>query len=698
MYSEDIQKEFTQNFLDYAASVNWDRAIPRAQDGLKPVARRILWGMYEGKYFSNKPEMKSARIVGDVMGKYHPHGDSSIYEAMIRLSKPWIMRYPLIDVHGNKGNVGGDGPAAMRYTESRLTKLIEDSSLGNLNKDVVPMMNNYDDTLQEPEVLPSIFPNLLCSPNQGIGVAQACYWLPHNLNDIAGKINKYIETGEVDCKDLYPDFPLGGTIVNPQEVSKIYETGKGKVIVEGKYKIEGNQIIFYEQPYEVATEALVQKLKDQYEAGKLTQIADFQDQSGKKGFRLVFDLVPNADKELALTEIFSFSDLRKSYSANCVAIRDLKVGPELLTLKDAIECYVEHNSTCIQNEFKYDFGKTCTRIEILEGLLIAIANIDKVIKIIRETSTPAEELKKTFPDLTELQIKSILDMKLGRLSKLENEKIEKELQEKKEYAAYCKKVMESVEEQKKILAERLQELVKKYGDERRTEVTQREIKKIAASAGGRAKADVPQDVVVTFDRLGYIKMVPVAQYKRGKSELVEEFKTSTDQLVLLFSSLGKCYRINAKDVGISENKAKGKIIGALLDLEKGETIVKVLPNRVDEKKPYVTIVTNDGKIKKTEMTKLIGTTRNLRGVKYIGLDGNEVFYVAQTNGDFITLMSSDGYALSFQLEDFRATGPASKGVIGQKLNPGVTIKSCALNELAKGGKIAKRAGKGTKVK
>lgn len=295
MYNEDIQQEFKQNYLDYAASVNWDRAIPRVQDGLKPVARRILWSMYEGKYFSNKAEVKSARIVGDVMGKYHPHGDSSIYEAMIRLAKDWIMRYPYIDVHGNKGNIGGDGPASMRYTESRLTPLAEDSCLQTLNKNVIPMRLNYDETLEEPEILPSIFPSILCLPNQGIGVAQACYWMPHNLTEISKSIINYINTNEIDYTKLYPDFPTGGTIVNKDEVAQIYKTGKGKVVVEGKYKIEDNQIIFYELPYEVTTESLVEKIKIKFDVGKFTQIADVENQSGKKGFRLVFKLIPNAD-------------------------------------------------------------------------------------------------------------------------------------------------------------------------------------------------------------------------------------------------------------------------------------------------------------------------------------------------------------------------------------------------------------------
>lgn len=697
MSSADIIDEFQQNFLDYAASVNWDRAIPRVQDGLKPVTRRILWGMYEGKYFSNKAEVKSAKIVGDVMGNYHPHGDSSIYEAMIRLSKEWIMPYPLIDIHGNKGNVGGDGPAAMRYTEGRLTKLVEDSSMTALNKNIVPMINNYDDTLQEPEILPSIFPNILCSPNQGIGVAQACYWLPHNLEEIAKIIVTYMNTGELQYDELYPDFPLGGTIVNKNEISKIYTTGKGKVVVEGKYKIENNKIIFYEQPYEVTTEALVQKLKDIYEEGKLTQIADFQDQSGKKGFRLVFELVPKANTELALNELFSYSDLRKSYGANNVAIRDLKKGPELLTLKDIIDCYIEHNTTCIRREHEYDFGKAKSRIEILEGLLKALDCIDKTISLIRSSKDTNEAKDKLIQELgvSDNQAKAILDMKLARLSNLDGMKIEEELEEKKQVLVFCESIIESYDKQKEILIERLTALVKKYGKPRKTKVEQKTIAKPAGKAKTKTE-EVPQDVVVTFDG-NYFKAIPVAQYRKKKGQESQELKTTTMSLVLCFSSLGKFYRISPKEIGLCGNADKGKAAGAILKLEANEKILYITSNEVDKKHPYLTCVTNNGLVKKSEKTYYMGNVRNLSGMKYIGLADNEVVFVAESNGDILSITSNDGYRISFQLDEVRPTGKTSKGMIGIKLNDNANVKVCAINDVISKNAVQKRGGKGKKI-
>lgn len=676
MSSLDLCQELRQNFIDYAYAVNTDRAIPSAADGLKPVARRILWGMQEGKFFSNKAYIKCARVVGDVMGKYHPHGDSSIYDAMTRLSLGWGLRYPLIDWHGNQGNIAGDKAASYRYTECRLAKIAEDGILDGINKDAIDFQPNYDETLLEPVLMPAVFPNLLCNPNEGIGLAMACKWLPHNLNDIADTIIDYIKDEELNFSNLFPDFPTGGTIVNKEEVQNIYKTGRGKVVVESKYREEkrGNHrlLVFYEIPYQVFIESIIEKIQDLCEKEKLPDVIMAQDQSGKasgkKGIRIVVEVTKDANIDHVLAQLFSETDLRKSFSANQVAL----VGktPKLLNLEETIQIYIQHNIRSIQKQHEYDLGRVSTRVEILEGLSRALEDIDKIIELIKTSPSAKEAQIKLMSQysFSELQAKSILDMKLSRLANLEKIEVTKELQEKQELAKYLSMVVNSVDKQKEILVERLEDVVKKYGDNRRTDVTQKTIVKVSGKAKDKTEI-IPEDIVVTFSKTGYLQAIPVKTYKKNNNTITN-FKTTTIDIILLFSNKGKVYRISGKDIAMCGNRDKGTAIGSIIKLDTNEKIIGVFSSEIKEKEPYLIFVMNNGLVKKTEKIEYLGETRNLTGIKAVKLkDDSEIIFIQEANDtETITLGTKENIYIRFKLAGINPTGKASMGVKGITLD------------------------------
>lgn len=687
----EIVNLFEDNMLSYAGAVNQSRALPDARTGLKPIHRKILYEMYADKIKSSGKYKKCAYMVGQIIARFSEHGDAATYDALIRLGQDWIQHYPLINIHGNAGSQFGDSQAAMRYVEAKLSALAEDGMLYGLDKKNVDWIPNFTNEEEEPSTLPAIFPGLFCLPNQGMGYAAACHFVTYNLTEVAEYLQALIN--DSDLPQIYPDFASGGILANPQNIASIQKNGKGSVILDSKYQINDNKIIITEIPFNVAFDDIYDQIVDLCKKEEITFVSNLINNSGGGKIELVIEV--NNNPEEAINVLFGKTKLRNSYPVNQVAIVNGEV--KLLTFEEMGQIYIDHNTQCIQKEHVYEFGLALSRIEILEGLLIAIANLDKVIKTIRESSSPKEELAKVFPTLSEKQIKAILDMKLSRLSKLENEKIEKELKEKKKYAAYCESVINSIDKQKEILVQRLQELVKKYGDKRRTEVVQKEIKKISAGKAKEKIEEVPQDIVVAYDNSGYIKAIPVAEYKKSKN-LLSEFKCTTADLILCFSSLGKVYRISAKDIGMCGQKDKGKIITTIINVEKDEKIIKVSSSIIDDKHPYLTTVTNDGKIKKSDKIELISTTRNLNGIKYIGLDNNEVFWCGETNGDYIHIGTTDGYHLAFELEDIRATGKTSKGVISIKLNEGAQVNLCELNIKPSSIEITKRNGKGKKIK
>ena len=426
MLSNDVIQELGQNFIDYAYAVNSDRAIPDAKSGLKPVARRILYGAYTDGDTSNKPHVKCASIVGNVMARLHPHGDSSIYGALVRLSQDWTMRYPLIDFHGSNGNRDGDGPAAYRYTEARLSSLAEDGMLWGMKKGVVDTMPNYSETEEEPVTLPSIFPNLLCNPNTGIGVAVASNWAPHNLNEVAQAIYDYMDDKEPMLPG--PDFPTGGLIINKNDIPSIMRTGHGSVRVRGKYNMEGNNIVFYEVPYGIATETLLEQIGKACDDGDVDGVVEVRNESTrKKGFRLVIECSKDANIHRTIQQLFRVTDLQSTFSYNQVAL--INKTPTELNLKQCCKIYVEHNTECICRETQYDLEKAKVKLEIDMGLLKALDHIDEIIQLIKqaENTSAAKTKLMTVFQFTEIQAKAILDMKLSKLSRLGKQELDEDI-------------------------------------------------------------------------------------------------------------------------------------------------------------------------------------------------------------------------------------------------------------------------------
>ena len=679
----EICQEMGQNFIDYAYAVNTDRSIPAAADGLKPVHRRILWSMYKEKNTLDKAHVKCARVVGDVIGKYHPHGDTSVYDAMTRLAQEWNVRYPLIDWHGNKGNIGGDGAAAMRYTEARLESLAQDGLLQNLNKNVVDMQPNYSEDLEEPVLLPALFPNLLCNPSSGIGVAMACNWLPYNLRELIEHVLTPHLKGEEVNYSIAPDFPTGGDIINPSSIGKINETGKGSVIVDGRYKIEERNgrklIVFYEIPYGVKIEyeeqgkakGIIPQLRKAITEEKINDITDVRDESSKT-IRIVIEVANAANIDLLINQIYNETDLRKSYSANYVAL----VGktPKLLNLRQVIEIYIGHNLNCIKREFIFERDKTKDRIEILEALIWAVKNIDAIIACIREGIAFQNE----DATLTERQIKAILDMRLARLSKLEEDKLRKELKEKQEYLIYCQNMINSEDARKELLIERLAELNKKYGDERRTQINEKVVVKNAAGGARKSKIVIPEDVFVSMTNTGYIKSVPVKAYRSTAADKTV-IKAQTTDIILLFSSRGTVYRLKVDAIKQCGSKDKGQACGALLNLDPGEKILNIFSMNTDERYPYIVGFTKNGLVKKSERAIFVGTTQNKNGMKAATLlEGDEYIAWYESNGDYAVVISSDNYCLKFDMCEVNAVGKTARGVASIKLNDGAHVIAAAI--------------------
>lgn len=680
------------NMLDYAGAVNQLRAIPDARTGLKPIHRKILYEMYVDKIKSSGKYKKCAYMTGQIIARFSEHGDAATYDALVRLAQPWIQRYPLLDFHGNYGSQFGDPQAAMRYTESKLSKLSEEGFLSGLNKNNVDWMPNFTAEEEEPTTLPAIFPGLFCLPSQGIGYATACNFLTYNLNEVAQGIVDYLD-GK-DFPILQYDLASGGVIVNPQIMEKIYNTGKGSVIVDCKYKIVGNKIIITELPFNVMFDDVLDEIVKYCKENEDCGIEDVYNSSGKNNLEMT--IVTNKNPEQVINLLFGVSKLRNSYGVNQVALVDNM--PKLLTTKEMVNIYIKHNLSCIKRETEFDIKKLQERIEILEGLVKALEDIDNVIDIIKKSKTAADakiNLIKKY-DLTDNQVNAILNMKLSRLANMERVEVENELKDKREKALSLQNILGSEEEQINILKERLQNLVKKFGDKRRTEIVQKDI--VTTSSAKKAKEKIVEDVVITYNSKGYIKNIPVKGY-RSSSDDIFSFKARTDEMILLFSSLGKLYRVKVDSIKQCATKDKGTAIGAILNLENGEQILHVTSMNVNEKHPYITFVSKSGKIKKSDKTIYFGAVQNLRGLKCAGLAQNDYFVkIAETNGDYITIISTDNMALQFKLDTINATGKGSSGVIAMKFNDGQNVKDVKISTVEnKKIPLRNRAGKGVKV-
>lgn len=677
--SLDVTRELGQNFIEYAAAVNCDRSIPDAKSGLKPVARRILFGMMNTGRYSNKPYVKNARIVGDVMGSLHPHGDSSIYGALVRLSQPWIMRYPLVDFHGNQGSINGDGPAAMRYTEGRLNKLSEMGMLAGLKKNAVEYMPTYDDLDEEPITLPAIFPNLLCNPNSGIGVAMACNWAPHNLREVAAAINQVLNGEEPTLPG--PDFPTGGVIINKNDIPKIMATGHGSVKIRGKYEIDKQKIIFTEIPYGTCVEDLIAEIGKVCDDKTIEGINDVKDQTNEKGVKIVITCDKTASPSAIVNKLFAKTNLQTSFSYNQIALVD-KIPTEL-NLKGCIEVYIKHNIECLINELNFDKKAAEDRLHIVLGLLIALEDIDNVIALIKSSKDSAnakENLIKKY-GIDDIQAKAILAMRLSTLAKMEKIELEKERDELKATIEDINSILNSEQKQLEIIRKRLSDIVDKFGDARKTELAQIEVPKEEKEIA----EVIPEDMVVVMSQNGDIKRIPTKSFKiqkkggRGtKSEidtLLDTISTNTVDTIMFFSNKGKMYRCIVDVLPIGTNTTRGTHISNFIKMDKDENIIAISSLHRKSMPKYVVFVTKNGMIKKTLLSEYLTVKKNT-GIQAIKLaEDDTIANVNFMDEEDLILVTSGGYAIRFSTKDINSIGRVTAGVRGIKLLEDETVIS-----------------------
>ena len=671
MITNDLIHELGTNFIEYAVAVNTDRAIPDALSGLKPVAKRILWSSFESGRTYSKPHVKAARIVGDVMGKYHPHGDSSIYGAMVRLSQDWVMRYPLIDWHGNNGNIAGDGPAAARYTEARLSKIAEDGMLAGIKKNNVDFILNYSEDANEPVTLPAIFPNLLCNPNSGIGVAMACNWLPHNLKEVAQAIYDYMDGKEPMLPG--PDFPTGGIVINKNNIPTIMKTGHGSVKVRARYKVEKGNLVFYEIPYGTTIEGLMSEIGAVCDAKEIEGIAEIRDESNKKGLRIVVICQKGIDPDSIAKKLYLKTNLQTSISYNQVALIDKT--PTELNLKQCIKLYVDHNVNCVVKEATFDLAKAKARQEVVDGLLRALEDIDNIIAFIKKSASSAaakDGLIKEYK-FTESQAKAIIDMKLGKLASLEKVELNEEKAELDKSVIELSHLIESREDQEKTVRERLESIVKKYGDDRRTELDHIEIK----PEEKEIETVTPEDVVVIISNSGEIKRVAKSSFrvqrKGGKGVKTEDdaildtIATNTIDTLLAFTDTGKMYRLLVDNIPAGTNASKGVGIGSLINMEPTEKVIAVTTLERKNNKKYVIFITKKGLLKKTLLEEYIKTKRST-GIAAIKIkDGDSIANIEIMDEEEMIIITKKGQCIHIDTKDVSAIGRATSGIKAIKL-------------------------------
>lgn len=679
-----LGKEMQTSFLEYSMSVIVSRALPDVRDGLKPVHRRILYAMNESGYTPNKPYMKSARTVGDVIGKYHPHGDSAVYDTMVRLAQPFSLRLPLIDGHGNFGSIDGDSAAAMRYTEARLDKPAMEL-LRDLDKETVDFQPNYDESLQEPTVLPSRFPNLLVNGSNGIAVGMATNIPPHNLGEAIDATCLMIDNPDCTTEDLLtampgPDFPTGGLIMGKKGILDAYETGHGNLTIRAKCEIEEKKngrasIVVKEIPYQVNRKRLLEKLGELVRDKKLPEISNIHDAADRKGIDIIIDLKSNAIPQVVLNKLFKHTQLQVGFGCNMLAL--VNGTPRVLSLKEILFYYIEHQKDVVTRRTRYELAKAEEREHILEGYIIALDNIDEVIHIIRSSETDKEaaaRLTERF-GLSEKQTNAILEMRLRRLTGLERTKIEEELAELREKIAYYKQILADENLLKQVIKEELQEIKKKYNTPRRTRLT------------GEAKDIEVEDLiaeenmVVTMTKAGYIKRLPVSTYRQQKrggkgmqgvnlkdADFVEHlFVASTHSYMLFFSTKGKVYRLKVYEIPEAGRHARGTAIVNLLPLEKGESISAVIATKDFPAEEFLMFATAQGNVKKTSMDQYDRTRRD--GLIAINLkDGDELISVKRVaKGEKVIMVSSAGKAILWDESEARAMGRGTMGVRGMNV-------------------------------
>jgi len=682
----NIEDEMKSSYIDYSMSVIVSRALPDVRDGLKPVHRRVLYGMLDLGVTSSKPHKKSARIVGDVLGKYHPHGDSSVYGTMVRLAQEWSMRYTLVDGQGNFGSVDGDSPAAMRYTEARLKKIAEDM-LGDITKDTVDFQLNFDDTLQEPTVLPTRIPNLLVNGASGIAVGMATNMAPHNLSEVIDGTIAYIENRDITVADLMhhikgPDFPTGGIIYGYSGIQSAFETGRGSVIMRAKAEIEiakndREQIIVTEIPYQVNKATMIERTAELVNEKKIEGISSIRDESDRDGMRIVYDIKRDANASVVLNNLFKYTALQTSFSVNNIAL--VQGRPVLLNLKDLIHYFVEHRHEVIIRRTKFELAEAEKRAHILEGLLIALDHIEEVIKLIRASNTPEEArtgLMEKF-GLSDIQSRAILDMTLRRLTGLERDKIKEEYAELMKTIEYLKSILADEGLRMQIIKDELLEVKEKYGDERRS--------KIVHSAGDMSMEDFVDDeeIVITISHDGYVKRTPLTEYRiqgrGGKGALGSNTKDSdfTEHIIsatahnylLFFTDAGRCFWLRAFEIPEGSRVSRGRALQNIINIPKEEKVkayikVKNLKDQEYLENNFIIMCTKKGTIKKTSLEAYSRPRAN--GINAINInEGDQLLEANLTSGESeIVIALRSGRAIRFNESTVRPMGRTATGVRG----------------------------------
>ena len=667
----ELTHELGTNFINYAMAVNTDRSIPDATTGLKPVHKRILYCALDDGNTSNKKHVKCANIVGSMLAKWHPHGDTAVYDALVRLAQPWIMRYPLIDFHGNRGNQIGDPPAHYRYTECRLAKISEDGILDGVKKHCVDFVPNFDETREEPVNLPAVFPNLLCNPNSGIGVALACSWAPHNLREVAAAINDYLDGKEPMLPG--PDFPTGGLVLNKDDIPKIMSTGKGTVRIRAKYECDGNDIIFNEIPYGLTVEKVVQELNDLADIeGKLDGVSEIKDETTKKSVRIVLRCKKDANIAKIISTVFAETSLQTSFSYNQVALVDGE--PKLLNLKDCIEVYVKHNLSCIVKEYNFNLNKAKARLHIVEGLLKALEDIENIISTIRssDTITNAKKALQEKYGFSEEQAKAITDMKLGKLASLEKVEIENERAELLSTIENIMEILNSRDKQITMLRERLDTIVKKYGDDRITELAQIAIEK-------KQKEPIvvePKDCVIIITSKNTIKRIDAKSFKpqkrnttgvkTGSDMIIFSQKTNTQDVLMVFTSKGKMYRLLVDNIPEGTNASAGAPLSSLIEFEDGEKPMAFTTLSADNDKKFIFFATKKGIIKKVPLEEYNSLKRT--GVTAIKFkEGDELAAVTFINQEEMMLVTKNGMSIRFAAAGMPISSRTAQGVKGMNV-------------------------------
>ncbi len=685
----DAVGELKKSFISYAMAVNVSRAIPDVRDGLKPVHRRILYAMGELGNFYDKPFKKCARIVGEVMGKYHPHGDSSVYYAMVRLAQDFSIRCPLIDGHGNFGSVDGDPPAAMRYTEARLSK-IASLMLEDIDKETVAFYPNFDETLMQPTVLPAKFPNLLVNGSDGIAVGMATNIPPHNLTEVINGVQALIDNPDIDIDELIkiipaPDYPTGGIIMGRSAIKHAYRTGRGGIVLRGRAEIEetstGRQrIVITELPYQVNKAKFIMQVADLVKNKRIEGIADIKEESDRQGMRIVIDIKKDANAQVVLNLLYKHSQLQQGAGIIMLALVD--GVPKILNLKQVLECYLAHQIDVLERKTRFDLGKAKEREHIVKGLVIALANIDEVIAIIKGSEDKQDAMAKLIQnfELDEIQANAILEMKLSRLTSLEVEKLNEELKELEARIADLEDILAKPERVKKIIRDNLDGIKAEFGESRKTE--------ISMDVGGIEIADLieKEDVVISMTHLGYVKRMSTSEYhaqKRGgvgitahktkDEDYVDKmFITSSHDDLLFFTTKGKVYAIKAYEVPEAQRTAKGRSVVNLIALDADEKVTTIIP-RGEDAKGNLIMATKNGLIKKTDLSEFERINKNGK-IAISLLDGDELIETQMSSGeDEILIASHEGKCIRFAETDVRKTGRGSQGVKSMTLSQGDTI-------------------------